>query len=93
VAAGVALFLASRLLTGGPSMAALVQESVPLELALSNGKPTVVEFYAGWWVGCRGARGCCAATQAPHAPAAPRAERGLRRTCVFWVCVVHTLQV
>lgn len=48
VAAGAALFLATRLLTGGPSMAALEQQAVPLELALSNGKPTVVEFYASW---------------------------------------------
>jgi len=48
VAAGVALFLATRLLTGGPSMAALEQQAVPLEVALSNGKPTVVEFYASW---------------------------------------------
>ena len=50
VAAGVVAFAASRLLAGGPSLAALEERAVPLEVALTNGKPTVMEFYANWWV-------------------------------------------
>ena len=45
---GVALFLVARLTAGGPSFAALESESVPLDAALRNGRPTVVEFYADW---------------------------------------------
>jgi thiol-disulfide isomerase/thioredoxin len=48
VAMGVVVFAASRLLAGGPSLAALESEAVPLDVALSNGRPTLVEFYASW---------------------------------------------
>lgn len=44
---------AGPLLGGGPSLAQLEQQSVPLEVALSNKKPTVIEFYASWCVGGR----------------------------------------
>ncbi len=49
--AAVAAFTIGRLLAaGGPTLATLEQMSVPLEVALANGKPTVMEFYADWWV-------------------------------------------
>jgi hypothetical protein len=53
--AAVVAFAAGRLFTGGPTLATLEQMSVPLDVALTNGKPTVMEFYADWWDGCTGA--------------------------------------
>ena len=46
--AAAAAFTAARLFSGGPSLASLERQSVPLEVALRNEKPTVIEFYANW---------------------------------------------
>lgn len=48
----VGLFLSSRL-DFGISLKDLSAVAVPYEEALSNGKPTVVEFYADWCEVCR----------------------------------------
>ncbi|KAA3483075.1 thioredoxin-like protein HCF164, chloroplastic [Gossypium australe] len=50
--AAVGLFMSSRL-DFGVSLKDLSAAAVPYEEALSNGKPTVVEFYADWCEVCR----------------------------------------
>jgi thiol:disulfide interchange protein len=52
VGVAAAAVLAGRVLDGGPALARLQQASVPLEAALSNGKPSVLEFYADWCEVC-----------------------------------------
>lgn len=46
IATGIGLFALS-VSTSGPSFASLEEDAVPLDVALANGKPTLVEFYAG----------------------------------------------
>ncbi len=47
------LFLGNYTRTHSTNLEALADQSVPLEVALSNGKPTLVEFYADWCTTCR----------------------------------------
>lgn len=49
----VALFLGFQTQSNSVSLASLDKESVPLEVALGNGKPTLVEFYANWCTVCQ----------------------------------------
>ncbi len=50
---GVAVYLGVRMDATSTSLPQLVEESVPLEVALSNGKPTLMEFYANWCTSCQ----------------------------------------
>jgi len=48
-----ALALGFRTQTSSASLATMVERSTPLEVALSNDKPTLMEFYADWCVSCQ----------------------------------------
>lgn len=53
IALSVALFLGLRTETNSASLTTLDKQSTPLEVALSNGKPTLMEFYANWCTSCQ----------------------------------------
>lgn len=53
IALSVALFLGLRSDRTTVSLTRLAQESTPLEVALSNGKPSLMEFYADWCTSCQ----------------------------------------
>jgi thiol-disulfide isomerase/thioredoxin len=52
-ALSVALFLGLRTETNSVSLNMLDEQSTPLEVALGNGKPTLIEFYANWCSSCQ----------------------------------------
>ncbi|WGV25261.1 thioredoxin family protein [Halotia branconii] len=53
IALSVALVLGLRTETTSASLAQLEETSIPLEVAISNGKPSIVEFYADWCTVCQ----------------------------------------
>jgi thiol-disulfide isomerase/thioredoxin len=48
-----ALFFGLRSETPTGSLEALAEQSTPLEVALTSGKPTLMEFYANWCTSCQ----------------------------------------
>lgn len=53
IALAVALFFGLQTETSATSLDAQAKEATPLEVALSNGKPTLMEFYANWCTSCQ----------------------------------------
>ncbi|WP_414544565.1 thioredoxin family protein [Nostoc sp. CCY0012] len=53
IALSVALVLGLQTETNSASLTDLDQASTPLEVAISNGKPSIVEFYANWCTVCQ----------------------------------------
>lgn len=53
IALSVALFLGLRTEANSVSLSMLDKQSTPLEVALGNGKPTLIEFYANWCTSCQ----------------------------------------
>ena len=53
IALTVALFFGLQNQNKAVSLTTLDEQSTPLEVALSNGKPTLMEFYANWCSSCQ----------------------------------------
>ncbi|NEP16204.1 MAG: thioredoxin fold domain-containing protein [Leptolyngbya sp. SIO4C1] len=49
----VALILGLQTRTPSASLSEMAEAAVPLETALTNGRPTLVEFYANWCTSCQ----------------------------------------
>ncbi|MCU0551277.1 MAG: thioredoxin family protein [Leptolyngbya sp. Prado105] len=53
IALSVAIALGLKTQTTGVSLNAMSAAATPLEVALTNGKPTLMEFYANWCTSCQ----------------------------------------
>jgi thiol:disulfide interchange protein len=53
IALSVAVFLGLRTEANTASLASLAKSATPLEVAMANEKPTLIEFYADWCTSCQ----------------------------------------
>ncbi|MGD1866519.1 MAG: thioredoxin family protein [Phormidesmis sp.] len=49
----IALVLGVQTTSPAASLSDMAEQSVPLEAAMANGKPTLIEFYANWCTSCQ----------------------------------------
>lgn len=50
---GVTVFLGTQTQTATASLASLAETATPLEVATTNNKPSLIEFYANWCTSCQ----------------------------------------
>ncbi|MBL1209833.1 thioredoxin family protein [Geminocystis sp. GBBB08] len=50
---GIFLVLSSQTTVNSESLESQAQQAIPLEVAVNNGKPSLVEFYANWCTSCQ----------------------------------------
>lgn len=53
IALSIALFIGLQTQNPSSSLSQMAEDSTPLEVALGNGKPTLIEFYANWCTSCQ----------------------------------------
>lgn len=53
IALAVSVVLGFQSKTTGASLTTLAEEATPLDVALTNGRPTLIEFYANWCTTCQ----------------------------------------
>lgn len=53
IALVASLFFGTQVQTDTATLTSLAEDSTPLEVALGNGKPTFMEFYANWCTSCQ----------------------------------------
>lgn len=53
IALSLTLILASQTKINSQSLESQAEKAIPLEIALNNGKPTLMEFYANWCSSCQ----------------------------------------